>query len=267
MLHKKHNALLLIGLLLATSSLTAQESWSDFLHRLAYIFIYSEQPQQPSRPQEPQNLKGYVYHVIDHLFIIQTLQGQDRSALIRFKQATSSKIIQSTHIKSVQSESDRTIVYNAIIDECVSFIQHESFTYARELSQSVSRAQTASHTIRDEALKIITESGTLQGGPLSGFVGKSLRVKVQQHLGIYEHSIEPEPKRYPSQECCICLEEFSPDRQRVFLEPCGHDMCKSCAEVNFFRQNNKTCPQCRTRVNRDKLRQEVFAPSAPPFMQ
>jgi hypothetical protein len=59
---------------------------------------------------------------------------------------------------------------------------------------------------------------------------------------------------FPSDSCCSCLESFNVV-ERVFLYPCGHDICKSCAYSWFFNplSPHTTCPQCRAAVNLDKL--------------
>jgi len=65
-------------------------------------------------------------------------------------------------------------------------------------------------------------------------------------------------KLYTSTECVVCLEEFGGSVKRLYLKPCGHDICKQCAFDWFFGSNQKrTCPQCRANVNLDALQQDI----------
>ncbi len=63
---------------------------------------------------------------------------------------------------------------------------------------------------------------------------------------------------YPSDECAVCYDELSP-ANRIFMHPCGHDMCKTCAREWFFSTNKATCPHCRTNVDKTKLQREVYS--------
>jgi hypothetical protein len=67
----------------------------------------------------------------------------------------------------------------------------------------------------------------------------------------------PTEKEYPSKDCCVCLESFK-SVDRVFLRPCGHDMCKNCIFQWFFgKEGHKTCPTCRGTVNLERLSQDL----------
>lgn len=65
---------------------------------------------------------------------------------------------------------------------------------------------------------------------------------------------------YPSDDCCCCIESFD-DVERVFLKPCGHDICKDCAYQWFFGGNNDSCPHCRATVDLNYL--SILVSSAP----
>lgn len=66
-------------------------------------------------------------------------------------------------------------------------------------------------------------------------------------------------KLYTSTECVVCLEEFGGSVKRLYLKPCGHDICKQCAFDWFFGSNQKrTCPQCRANVNLDALQNDII---------
>ena len=69
----------------------------------------------------------------------------------------------------------------------------------------------------------------------------------QQNQSSYTSQPQSSFITYPSDDC-ICMESFS-DVQRIFLRPCGHDICMTCAYAWFLENSNKTCPQCRAVVS------------------
>lgn len=67
---------------------------------------------------------------------------------------------------------------------------------------------------------------------------------------------------YASRSCCVCLDDFGGATERLFLKPCGHDMCKMCALDHFFPNNlpnqTKTCPTCRSYVDLEELYNDIL---------
>jgi len=154
------------------------------------------------------------------------------------------------------------IMLSAIIEH----IEESSYAYALRQTNSASIASKISASIRNNALAIIQKTSTLEPEKLRPFFGTKLESTVQQalyHAG-YSYVITPNPtispaQIYPSELCCICLELFSSRVERVFLYPCGHDMCKVCAIEYFFENNGnkKNCPLCRSIVNLEKLFEDL----------
>ncbi len=58
--------------------------------------------------------------------------------------------------------------------------------------------------------------------------------------------------RYASDECCVCLEDMT-SSTRVFLWPCGHDMCRSCAKETHIARGIENCSKCRSAVDKRML--------------
>lgn len=67
------------------------------------------------------------------------------------------------------------------------------------------------------------------------------------------------PKLFTSSECVVCLEDFGGPVKRIYLKPCGHDMCQACAFDWFFGATQKTeCPQCRVSVDLRQLQNDII---------
>ena len=63
---------------------------------------------------------------------------------------------------------------------------------------------------------------------------------------------------HTSTSCCICMELFEEVIiERLYLNPCGHDICEICALEWFFPNNildqQKPCPTCRSTIDFDVL--------------
>jgi hypothetical protein len=58
--------------------------------------------------------------------------------------------------------------------------------------------------------------------------------------------------RFVTDECCVCFDALT-NKNRVFLSPCAHDMCGTCAKEMFINKNNTKCPLCRAVVEKPKV--------------
>ncbi len=188
-----------------------------------------------------------------------------------------------------------------VIDQYISsaileYIEDTSYRYALKQTNNSTVARKIAESMRNNALARIQKYGFLDAESLAPFVGSALKRAVREAINRYDvphqHDYRPsdynnrppaynpeyqepkpapayspdyqEEKLYPSEACCTCLESFD-SVSRVFLKPCGHDICKDCAYQWFFvpnRNDNKTCPQCRSSVNLDKLSMDVASAPA-----
>jgi hypothetical protein len=185
-----------------------------------------------------------------------------------------------------------------LIDQYISsaileYIEDTSYNYAYKKTGDSRIAHKIADSMRNNALARMQRYGALDAESLAPFVGRALKRAVDDYLNQWQYNVlyqapshqyqsfnyestsytqppaqspeyEEEQKFYPSDTCCVCLESFDENNNnsvsRVFLQPCGHDMCKSCAYQWFFvpnRNDAKTCPQCRGKVNLDKLSTDV----------
>jgi hypothetical protein len=111
------------------------------------------------------------------------------------------------------------------------------------------------NTVRAEICTIFSNKANLNGS-LKRFKGDELkkhvwslkeqfdkerRQQAQAQAEITEQQQSPIKTYYSSDECCACFESFG-DVRRVYLNPCGHDMCTNCANLVV------KCPQCRAHI-------------------
>lgn len=166
-----------------------------------------------------------------------------------------------------------------LIDQVVAslvlqWIEESAYKYAYKKNHDRTFAMQVATSLRNNALARIDSRGALAFDALVVFIGSSMekevdRLLAQQHSSSESYSSSntyaPKPsapaqfqtasydfKTYPSTECAVCYEDLT-NHTRVFLKPCGHDMCKNCASTWFFTNNKKSCPQCRSTVDRDHL--------------
>lgn len=161
------------------------------------------------------------------------------------------------------------IVLSTLLD----LVKNKSYQYALEESNNRTVSEKIATSIRNNALAIIQKPAVLDIESLRPFFGDNLKRRIRQELHRFDvpyqqnygvsYSEQPisyteQPYAahyYPSEACCVCLEKFD-IVERVFLKPCGHDMCKICAIEWFYEYNadrTKTCPICRSWVNLDQL--------------
>lgn len=191
----------------------------------------------------------------------------------------------STDISGIRSiatqkiESDRTLYiwsqgvrfYNK---DRIDDLALESITeYIRGLSYSLTYNQTynselaykVSESIQKLVLNKLNSMSYLDCDQLKPFFGPDLSHLIRQRINQidlpYQPYYAPQPY-YPSSACCICLEPFdSTVVSRIYLKPCGHDMCQACAMNWFFPHHvpdkKKTCPHCRSNVQFSALSSDL----------
>lgn len=176
-----------------------------------------------------------------------------------------------------------------IIDQFLSsavleYIEKTSYSYAYARTYNRDIAIRISASMRNNALALIAQNSTINYERLTPFVGYALERAINDKINRQEYdyvpvrpsappapvkptapsyqsqrpSAQPAERLHTSEECCVCLEDFGGDIQRIYLKPCGHDMCKKCAFDWFFGATQKTtCPQCRSSVDLNKLQNDI----------
>lgn len=136
----------------------------------------------------------------------------------------------------------------------IQYITESSYTYAREITNRETARSIADY-IHNYLFNYCAQMSGLSQGVFSGCIGTNLKKWVH---ALYDQTIQDSyvvaPQQYYSSlSCCICLEDFS-TVPRVYLKPCGHDICINCGERWFFTENKNSCPLCRQTVDKKALR-------------
>ena len=166
---------------------------------------------------------------------------------------------------------DKDKIDSFILDAMVNSIEQSSYTIAYNQSYNSTLATKASQSIRKSVTSYIQQQSFLDPQKLKQYFGYSLTQMVRERINqidmpyqqpytppvVYNTPKPSAPPLYESASCCICMESFSSKCQRIYLKPCGHDICDSCALNWFFPSDmpdrTRTCPQCRGSVNFDAL--------------
>lgn len=173
---------------------------------------------------------------------------------------------------SYQKEYPLTYIEQLLRGATLDCIKEEAYTYAKEKT-STKQAHTLAERIYETLLNLCLHTSYLEQGIFAPYIGHHLQSLVHKLLNQKPTAHTTITHYYTSTDCCICMESFE-EVMRLFLTPCGHDICISCAERWFFTENKKGCPQCRTTVDKKALRETInqaaqtiitFAPSAPPL--
>lgn len=161
---------------------------------------------------------------------------------------------------------DKEKIDQIILSAMLEIIEENSYIYALKQTNNKVIAQKVAQSMYNNALAITQKTSILDPAKLRPFFGAALhqaiRKAITQFDAAYQQSFTPSApavQLYPSSICCICLNDFSTKIERIFLYPCGHDMCKFCALEYFFEDhgNSKTCPQCRSIVNLEQLFEDL----------
>ncbi len=155
-------------------------------------------------------------------------------------------------------------------------IEQTCYNYALEETNNSTVARKIAESMRNNALARMQRNSTLDANMLTTFMGASLRKAVREVLNKFDvpaqqnyrptqntpsqpaaapHSTpttNATERTFPTPECPVCYDSFE-TLTRLFLSPCGHNMCKSCAYNWCFTNSNNSCPICRTDINRQKL--------------
>lgn len=132
----------------------------------------------------------------------------------------------------------------------ITYIEETAYSLAYKKTSDSSIANRIADSIRNNAQARMQNYGFLDTNAMSSFVGRKLEEAVTDAA----QQLTPKPTvpsypEYPSEECMVCYESFDKNHQRIFLRPCGHDMCRDCAQAHFVAYHNTTCPKCRGVVN------------------
>ncbi len=136
----------------------------------------------------------------------------------------------------------------------IQHITENSYQYALEITTR-ENAQRIADYIYKYLFNYCAQTSVLAQSVFAGCIGSNLKNWVIQIYNQSTQGYNPTPIQnyYTSLNCCICLEDFG-DVPRIYMAPCGHDICVGCAERWFFTQSKNSCPLCRQTVDKKALR-------------
>lgn len=267
------------GTLFSIQSMHARGCWQDLCESLAVMFGTNAQHYaQASAPVKPsssysqysppssvtifsaQRAREYVEHTVANFeMVLGTSLG--RRAFAEFKRAIFDRI----NNKNFSSKDE---VDQLILSAILEFIEETSYQYALQRTGNRDLARRVANSMLNNALAVIGRRIPVNAYDLAPFVGRALQEAVDFELATllsavhhaqqthYASSSSSSPSHatphYETEDCCVCAESFN-DVARVFLTPCGHDICKACARSWFFDQHKSTCPMCRATVDKTDL--------------
>ena len=135
----------------------------------------------------------------------------------------------------------------------IQFVSDNSYHYAREITSRENARRIADY-IYNYLFNYCSQTATLGQGIFAGCIGNDLKNWVVQVYNQSTQGYNPAPVQnyYASLSCCICMEDFD-DVPRIYMVPCGHDICVGCAERWFFTENKSSCPLCRQKIDKKAL--------------
>ncbi len=152
------------------------------------------------------------------------------------------------------SIDEKTIQY-AMNEEIEKFVNNKSYNTALYKTKNNAISQKVAKSILGELQKKHQSASFLFHGIFRNFIGNALKQKARECCNRFEQPLQTQHHHdlYPSENCCVCFDSFK-DVQRIYLMPCGHDICKVCAQQWFFDQRKNSCPQCRAITEKNDLR-------------
>jgi len=135
-----------------------------------------------------------------------------------------------------------------IFGKIVTLLSNKAYAYAIQKTGSPVIADLIRKKIATELIQKIESDKK----SLTMYLGKAREAQVEemiQEIVTKEHYQKHHQKKenttsHPSNKCVRCLKSFK-QAKRVYLYPCGHNICAQC-----FKACNTTCPICRRKIER-----------------
>lgn len=173
---------------------------------------------------------------------------------------------------------NKDMIDQFLLSAIIEVVESNTYNYAYDQTKNSTTAAKITQTIRTMLMKLIEKKQVLDAYSLRPFFGYPLQqtirteiAKLHQHNTGYNGTTNTtgsnntsghQHTTYASQSCCICFDDFGGATERLFLKPCGHDMCTGCALDYFFPNNlpdqTKKCPLCRSWVDLEELYNDVL---------
>ncbi len=181
---------------------------------------------------------------------------------------------------------NKDMIDQFLLSAIIETVESNTYNYAYDLTKNTHAASKITQTMRTKLMKLIERKQVLDSQELRPFFGHPLYQMIRTEIanipyqynnagissgypsynnyGLSGHtgSSNQTSSTYASRACCICFDNFGGATERLFLKPCGHDICTMCALDYFFPNNlpdqTKKCPICRAWVNLEELYNDVL---------
>jgi hypothetical protein len=185
---------------------------------------------------------------------------------------------------------NKDMIDQFLLSAIIEVVESNTYVYTYNQTHNTSTASKIAQIMRTRLMSLITNNSTIDPYRLKPFFGYQLNQTILNEIATLtssynymENAYQPYGSTgytgygytgrtgstggyysgtYPSRSCCICFDEFGGATERLFLKPCGHDMCKMCALDYFFPNNlpdqTKKCPMCRGWVDLEELYNDVL---------
>jgi hypothetical protein len=184
----------------------------------------------------------------------------------------------------------RDMIDQIILSAIIEVVESNTYNYAYDQTRNSTVASKVTQTIRTRLMRIMEKTAVINEQEIRQFFGYSLQQMVRHEItygmqghGTYGYSgttgstgstgfsgrtgstgstgsgaRHHNHPTYPSESCCVCFDDFDGvTTERLFLKPCGHDICLTCALDYFFPHNKadttKKCPICSSWVNLEEI--------------
>lgn len=154
-------------------------------------------------------------------------------------------------------------VYDAVVNCSIKHVEKQAFNLAKEQTGSPEVTNNIVERVRNEMLGIIARTDEFQIGALQQYIGTNLAYTVYNMSHQYEVPWQQLQCRTDEVRCRQCHVSFARGIRWVYLWPCGHDMCVSCANNYFLFWGNQRCPACNQFVDIHVLRAQLSGPTMP----
>jgi len=171
---------------------------------------------------------------------------------------------------------NKDMIDQFLLSAIIEVVESNTYSYAYDQTKNATTASKITQNMRTQLMKLIEKKQVLDAHNLRPFFGYPLKEAIRKEIAnntttTHQHNNSSSSSNhqshnnnatYASQSCCMCLDDFGGATERLFLKPCGHDMCKMCALDYFFPNNlpdqTKKCPICRSRVDMEELYNDVL---------
>ncbi len=241
--------------------------------QLLFLFLLVPYTHSFSAPIKRDAARKYIHTLVDALIDTRTLSHWERETIKHsIADTLTSNALSNALYELFGGEQifDNYAIMRGTYKELKNIIVQHAQDRVSKITYDQRMQRDIVHAIEHEVSVLLDRSQELGYGALSTYFGYSLDEKMNAYRNRFTYQAprpsappayddepyyeEPGPAQiYTSDECMVCYDDLG-QNNRIYLSPCGHDMCKHCAQTWFLQQDKDTCPKCRALVYKVYLR-------------